>query len=351
MTPPLTLPALDAGVPLTIDAREHAVANAALCRYLIDAGVVHEEHLPHDAHADPLQLCQHAIGTWIRTQTGPLQCLQPRFAACVLDAHGHIPAQREGRQAPYAQLDLYWCEYQEREWPVGARLQALNAALPHLGCTVLQVLRAQCRHVYPLFTPDIAVDVASYLYWQDEPDEEAALDMLCDDDAGADREALRADMVTRSMLDAAYPPWAQTWPTRQRRPVHARHAATHAWRPCSLRRAARSLTDPTLRQIAADALALSRLTLDDSFQPEVDGDYIGYGGVLSWQAGDLTTRIYDDLLNQAHQAEFCDRMGEQRVPLDDPGALGAWFARMGQRLQAIGLIDRLVHGLADAPTA
>jgi PRTRC genetic system protein F len=342
MTPLLTLPRLDACVPCTITSRDHAVANAQLCRYLIDAGVVREAYIPAD-NTDLLHLCDQAIGAWIRDQIGPLQCLQPRFAACVLDAGGYIPVQHSGRQAPYAQLDLYWCEYQEAEWPVGDRLEALNAAMPNLGRTVLQVLRQQCRHVYPLFTPDIAADVASCLYWQCEADEEAALDMLCDEDTTADREALRADMVTRAMLDAAYPNWV--WRSSPGQCAKERSDCPPAWRPCNLRRAARTLADPALRQIATDALALSRLSLDNSFSPECDGEYIGYGAVLSWREGDLTTRIYDDLLNQAHRAEFCDRMGEQRVALDDPGALGAWFARMGQRLQAIGLIDRVVHGL------
>ena len=33
---------------------------------------------------------------------------------------------------------------------VGERLEALNAAMPNLGITVLQVLREQSRYVYPL---------------------------------------------------------------------------------------------------------------------------------------------------------------------------------------------------------
>jgi PRTRC genetic system protein F len=101
-----------------------------------------------------------------------------------------------------------------------------------------------------------------------------------------------------------------------------------------------------MRQIADDALALSRLTITDEFLPDMDGEYIGFGAVLSWDEGDVTTRIYDDLLQMAHQAEFCDRMGEAQIPMNDPGALGAWFHRMGQRFKAIGLIDRLIHALS-----
>jgi hypothetical protein len=39
-------------------------------------------------------------------------------------------------------------------------------------------------------------------------------------------------------------------------------------------------------------------------------------------------------------------MGEVMIPLGDPGALGAWFQRMGQRFEAIGLIDRLIYALS-----
>lgn len=341
----LALPSLDAGVPLTVASTTQASANAALCRFLIGAGAVREGDLPDD-EPDPLKACECAIDAWIKRQIGPLHCLEPRFAVNVLDEHGHHPAMRDGRQTAYVQLDVYWCAYREAEWPVGRCLEALNAAMPHLGSTVLQVLREQSRYVYPLFTPDIADDVASYVYWQGEQDEEAALDMMCEEGDEADREAMREEMVTRRMLDDAYPEWARCWLARSDKGVRRRKGAS-AWRPCCLRRAAKTLTDPRMRQIAADALALSRLSLSDDFRPDIEGEYIGFGAVLSWDEGDVTTRIYDDLLNLAHQAEFCDRMGEVLIPLHDPGALEAWFQRMGQRFQAIALIDRLIHALRE----
>lgn len=340
----LALPGLGAGVPLTVASTSQAGANAALCRFLIESGAVREDDLPEN-EPDPLKACETAIDAWIKRQVGPLQCLEPRFAVSVLDEHGHYPAMRDGRQTSYAQLDVYWCEYREAEWAVGARLEALNAAMPNLGATVLQVLREQSRHVYPLFTPDIAHDVASYVYWQGEQDEEAALDMMCEGGDEADREAMREEMVTRRVLDDAYPEWARRWLARPGKGVR-RPKGVPAWRPCNLRHAVRTLADPGQRQIAADALALSRLTLTDDFRPDIEGEYIGFGAVLSWDDGDVTTRIYDDLLQMAHQAEFCDRMGETTIPLDDPGALTAWFHRMGQRFEAIGLIDRLIHALS-----
>ena len=339
--PILALPQLSGKVPLSVASRSQAKANAGLCRCLIDAGIVHEDALPAN-EPDPLKACQQAIDAWIKRLIGPLHCLQPRVAINVLDEHQHHPASREGKQSAYAYLDLYWCEYHESEWPVGRQLEALNTAMPGLGATVLQVLREQSRYVYPVFTPDIADDVSSYLYWQGESDEEAALDMMCEDDNEADREAMRDEMVTRAMLDAAYPEWARRWLVRPEK-GRRRRKGEAALRLCDLRRAAKTLTDPAMRAIVADALALSKL--DDSFRPDIDGEYIGFGAVLSWDEADITTRIYDDLLNLAHQSEFCDRMGEAVISLDDPGALGACFARLGLRFEAIALIDRLIHAL------
>lgn len=341
----LALPQLSALVPQSVTSRAQAATNAALCRFLIEAGIVHEDHLPEN-ESDPLRACEQSIGTWIKRQIGPLRCLQPRVAVNVLDEHQHHPATRDGKRTAYAYLDVYWCEYHESEWPVGRQLEALNAAMPGLGATVLQVLREQSRHVYPLFTPDIAGDVSSYLYWQGEADEEAALDMMYEEGDEADREAMRDEMVTRSMLDAAYPEWARRWLARPQKGVR-RSKDARGGGPCNLRRAAKTLADPKMRAIVADALALSRLSLDDSFRPDIDGEYIGFGAVLSWEEADITTRIYDDLLNLAHQAEFCDRMGEALIPLDDPGALGACFARLSLRFEAITLIDRLIYALCD----
>lgn len=341
-SPILALPWLDRQIPLLVVATSQSRWNASLCSVLIASGAVQEQDLP--AHlGDPLRACESAIGAWIKRQIGSLHCLQPRFAIEVLDARGSYPAMRDGQQTPYSILDVYWCEYSEAEWPVGQRLEALNEAMPHLGATVLQVLRQQSRYVYPLFTPDIAVDMASMIYWHGENDEEAALDMMCEEGLEADREAMRDEMVTRQMLDDAYPDWGRKWLAYSGKAVQGRRRP----RPCSLRKAVKTLADPRMRQIAADALALSQISLDDSFRPEIEGEYIGFGAVLSWRGGDVTTRIYDDVINLARQDACCDRMGEKQVAMDDPDALAAFFHCMAVRFQAITLIDRLIHALSD----
>jgi PRTRC genetic system protein F len=337
----LSLPRLSKAIPSTVVPAAQAATNAAVARLLIDAEVFEDGELP-PTWDDPLRACEQALAACLRRAIGPLYCLQPAFALQLQDAdgeplgHARCSAPADAPQPAIHAVEVFWGEAQEQEWPIGRGLEALEAALPGLGALVLQVLRERCARVYPLFTPDIACEAASYVYWCGEPNEDEALDSQCGDDAEA-REAMRSEMLTRADLDAAYPDWARSW---------LRPAADQPPRRCSLRRAARVLADPRLRQIVDHAQRLGRLRCDDGFHPTVDGEYIGFGAVLSWRPGDVTVRIYDDLLQIAHEGECCDRMGEQRVALDDPGALGAWLRAMRPRFAAIGLIDRLIHALA-----
>ena len=87
---------------------------------------------------------------------------------------------------------------------------------------------------------------------------------------------------------------------------------------------------------------------DDEYRPEIDGEFIGFGAVLSWRADDLTVRVYDDLINNAHQGEFCDVMGDVFFDLKEPRAMGAWQRKMHSRFDAIRLIDALIWRLSEA---
>lgn len=329
----LSLPRLSAAVPRTIVPTELASANAAVARFLIEAGAVREADIP-DTWDDAMRVCECALDAWVKREIGPLHCLSPGFAMVAINADGTSRWTQTSRPPRYSGVDLYWFEVREHEWPIGEGMAALERASPGLGAAVLQVLREKSRFVYPIFTPDIACDVASYVYWCGEDNEEAALDMNAGDDP-QDRAAMREDMVTREMLDEAYPEWARRWPRRQ----------GGNKRPLSLRAAMRRPTDPMSERIAADALALSRLKIEDEFRPEIDAEYIGFGAVLSWSEGDVTTRIYDDLLNLAHQSEFCDRIGELSIALDMPHGMRNWQRAMRTRFKAIGLIDHLIHQL------
>ncbi|MCD9026823.1 PRTRC system protein F [Luteimonas sp. BDR2-5] len=328
MSAALTLPRLSPGIPLSVQPCYRRRANAGLARFLVDAGVLREADVPA-AWNDALEVCQRALDAWIKRQIGPLHCLSPLFLLIAGDTDTFPPT----RAAPdaYASARLIWMEEQERQWVVGPGLEALERAQAGLGGAVLDALAAQ-HDVYPVFTPEAACDVVSYLHWYGEDNEEAALDMQCGDDED-ERAAMREQMVTRAMIDAAFPVWAQG-----RLPLRAQRLA--------LPRLAEGVRDARLRAIVDDALALSRLRIGPEFRPEADGEFIGWGAVLSWAEDDLSVRVYDDLVDQAHQGEYCDIIGAVELPMNAPAAMADWRKAMRARFRAIGLLDRLIHALS-----
>ena len=193
---------------------------------------------------------------------------------------------------------------------------------------------------YPLFTPAVACDAASWVYWYGEEDEDTALDMQCGEDE-AEREAARAEMVTRDLLDDAFPDWSRKWPGRP-----ARDQGGAGWQTVDLRRALPGIAAARLRAVVADAIALGRLRIQDAFRCDCDGEFVGFGAVLSWSEGDLATRVFDDLIQQAHEGECYDRMGDVQMSLNTPSAMKTWQHAMRPRFKAIGLIDRLINGLS-----
>ena len=147
---------------------------------------------------------------------------------------------------------------------------------------------------------------------------------------------MRAEMVTKARLTEAFPAWALAWSRANLDAV-------------ALARIAEDSSDDFIRDVAARLAKLAHLKIsDDEYQPEIDGEFIGFGAVLSWRADDLTVRVYDDLINTAQQGEFCDVMGDVYFDLDEPAAMRAWQRKMRTRFEAIGLIDALIWRLSEA---
>lgn len=339
----LTLPRLAESVPRKIVPGRLGAANASISRFLLDAKAFRDADLP-ESFDDSMRACEQALAKWVAREIGPLRCLRPSFHMQVLNGQGNtIDRYREanGREpAGYSGVEISWCEASVQEWPVGRRLEELETAFTGLGATVLHVLHRQSLRAYPLFTPEVAREAASWVYWYGEEDEETALDMHCGEDE-AEREAARAEMVTRDLLDDAFPAWARTWPGRQ-----SRGQEPVGWKTIDLRKALPLLADPRQRGIVTDAIALARLRIEDEFRCDCDGEFVGFGAVLSWSESDLTTRVFDDLMQQAHEGECYDRMGEVRIALNAPSAMRKWQRVMRPRCRAIGLIDRLIGALS-----
>ena len=340
----LSLPRLGASVPRKIVPGRLGAANATITRFLLDAKAFRGSDLP-EACDDSMRACERALANWIARQMGPLRCLRPAFRMQVLDSFGHTIdrcLQGSDRELPpYAAVEVSWSEGGVQEWPVGRRLEELEVACPGVGATVLHVLHRQALRAYPLFTPTVACDMASWVYWYGEEDEETALDMQCGDDDEDAREAARAEMVSRDLLDDTFPVWARTWPGRR-----TKDCLPNLWSTIDLRRAAKQLADPRQRAIVGDAIALARLRIADDFRCDCDGEFVGFGAVLSWTEGDLTTRVFDDLMQHAQEGECCDCMGEQRMALSAPAAMTQWQRAMRPRFKAIALIDRLIGRLS-----
>lgn len=339
----LALPRFAVGVPRKIVPGQLGAANAAISHFLLDAKAFRDSDLP-ESFDDSMRACEQALGKWVAREIGPLHCLRPTFHMQVLDGSGgyigdlHEAAGREPRR--YGGVEISWCEAGVQEWPVGQRLEELEAVCPGLGATVLHVLHDQSLHAYPLFTPQVARDVASWVYWYGEEDEGTALDMQCGEDE-AEREVVRAEMVTRDLFNDAFPAWARTWPKRPQ----LKEEPT-GWKAIDLRRALPLVLDPRLRSIVTGAIALSRLRIDDGFRCDCDGEFIGFGAVLSWSESDLSTRVFDDLTQQAHEGDCYDRMGEVQIALNAPSGMKQWQQAMRPRFKAIALIDRLIASLS-----
>lgn len=330
----ICLPRVSEAIPLSIVPGKLAAANATIARFLLQAGAIREGDIP-PIWDDAIAVCERALDAWVKRELGSLHCVQPCFrltASDGVDGSCVYPPSPPKGPLCYRKVEVCWFESSEQQWAVGTGLEALERTHIGLGQAVLAVLSDRSRFAYPVFTPDLACDAASYLYWHGEENEETALDEECDNDE--DRTAMRDEMVTRAKLDHAYPTWVIA---RPRTPLSI----------AALTRIADELSEPFARDIVADTLALARLRITDDYRPDIEGEFIGFGAVLSWREDDLTVRIYDDLLQMAHQSEFCDLMGELEIDLDAPGAMRKWQRAMRVRFNAILLIDRLIHRLLE----
>jgi PRTRC genetic system protein F len=310
---------------------------AELAELLIEAGMINRRRFRTGCTAI-LAVCQSALDAWISMTVGDVRCFTPYFemrqlqdfdATCATSARRKRTAARPTAPA----VEISWKEASVCHWGVGAGLDFAEACVPLLGATVLDIMERKGAHAYPLFTPSLALDEASYLYWRGEDDESLALDEDCGEDLAA-RAAMAADMVTRATVEAAFPAWALDY-NRPRLPAEALAsiAANHA---CGY-----------VRRMAQLAYTLDGLRTTSQYCEEQDGPFVGFGAVLCWRDGDLAVQISDDYANLAWQGEYCDEIGQVTFTLDDPGAMGRWMRQVRPNLAAIGLLDALLMHLSE----
>ncbi|MCL2591251.1 MAG: PRTRC system protein F [Betaproteobacteria bacterium] len=322
-----TLPRIDARIPQAILPALMIQSRSALPQYLMEAEALSEADIPLSWECS-FDACQDAMKSWIQREIGELHCLEPSF---------HLGLSHAEENVPFCDGSVFveWRDDGKYQWAVGEKLEALNTLLPGLGAIVLHVLCRQSAPAYPLFVPDVALDTASFLYWYGYEDEELVIDDVCGDDE-EERENMRESMVTLADFKAVVPVWALNWP----RGLTLEYCSRY------LRRSLRKLTDPAARQIAADALSLSLLQFETSYAEDFEGNYVGFGAVLSWAENDVTVRVYDDLCELAGQSEYCELIGEVELSPTEPKQFSEWQQDMRPRFEAIRLIDRLIHALS-----
>jgi PRTRC genetic system protein F len=289
--------------------------------------------------ADGIQgACLYALNRWLAEAIGDVKCISPQFELRLVndaaDLNLHQTRKiRTGGASPPRTVEIRWRESSVCHWGVGTGLDYLEQCVPTLGSTILDVMERKGGHAYPLFTPGMALDEASYLYWRGEEDETLALDEDCGDDQAA-REAMTRDMITRADLDAAFPTWALDY--NRPRLAQNKLASVAAEHAC-----------PYVRQAAALANALDSTRTTAQYCVEEDGPFIGFGAVLCWREGDLAVQISDDYANLAWQGEYCDDIGAVTFRLDDAVAMRHWMRKVRPNLTAIKLLDALLSHLVE----
>jgi PRTRC genetic system protein F len=230
-------------------------------------------------------------------------------------------------------IHISWSERNSCHWTVGPGFDRLEAAVPGLGATILDILEHKSWQAYPLFTPSVVLDEASNQYWLGEADETEFLDSECGDDPEA-RDAVRADMVTRANIEDAFPPWA------------LRRIAEPIARP-ALQAIASGHADDYVQRATSLALELDNTPSHANFTARREGLFTGFCAVLCWRDEDIAVRVSDDYAHYAWQGDSFEEIGEVILPIGMPAAFRRWMREMEPDLRAIGLIDKLLLHLAE----
>ncbi|MBY0240178.1 MAG: PRTRC system protein F [Burkholderiaceae bacterium] len=333
----LAQPVLADGIALTITPSSGQQVAGLMASYLAQAQAITRRDFPLAAN-DPLTACSTVLSHWLHRHIGDTTCLEPLFQlepSLVDNIHDFDEAASHvgASDAPAVRgVHIRWTERDICQWSVGPGFDTLEAMVPGLGATVLDILERKSGQAYPLFTPSLVLDEASSQYWMGEADETEYLESAC----GDDREAyvtLRAEMVTRAAIAEAFPPWAlelktAVLPQRVVRAIAIRH------------------TDGFVRRAAALALALAGTRTVGDYSPRREGLFTGFGAVLCWRDNDIAVRVSDDYAQYAWQGDYFNEIGEVILPIADPDALRRWMRAITPNLRAIGLIDRLLAHLS-----
>ncbi|MES2260577.1 MAG: PRTRC system protein F [Pseudomonadota bacterium] len=334
----LAQPMLADGIPVAIMPSTGQRVAGTVAAYLTRAKAVTRGDFPLPV-SDPLAACAMVLSRWLNRHIGETSCLQPVFQLEPVAIEDISDIEEPSAEMGASDVErvrgihISWSERNICHWTVGPGFDRLEAAVPNLGATVLDILERKSWQAYPLFTPTVVLDEASNQYWMGEADETEYLESECGDDREA-WEATRADMVTRAEIEAAFPPWALQ---RKAEPLPRQ----------ILRELSRNHADDYVRRAASLALALANTRTHADFTARREGLFTGFCAVLCWRDEDIAVRVSDDYAQYAWQGESFEEIGEVILPMADPGAFRLWMRAVEPNLRAIGLIDQLLLHLAE----
>lgn len=340
LTAGLQLPTIGDDVPRCYSPAKRRCVSGIIAQFLLDAGVIARASFP-TAVLSVDHVCDTVLDQWLHDQIGPLQCLS-LYVEMKASHWRNAPDDEQREQCPYDAseaaeiqgLHVWWSASDVRRWVIGPALDDLERQLPGLGKAVWSVMDGQARRCYPLFTPVVALEQASYLYWLGGEDETEALELLREE-GGSDEDV--AAIVTLQDFKEAFPAWT----------LLSTPDGNHADADVALLRQAEvRLGDPQQRRIAALALALAGVDIDRDYAVRTEYDNIGYGAVLCWMEDDLTVRVSEAMAENAYASDYCDLIGETVIPIDEPLAMQDWMRHSVPHLEAIRLIDQLLWELA-----
>lgn len=334
---PMAQPTLANEIPVAFMPTSGQRVAGTVAAYLARAKAITRNDFPL-AVSDPLAACAIALSNWLCRHVGDTVCLEPVFQLepVNIERIDEFDEAAPGLKATDHQrvrgVHIRWSESNICHWTVGPGLDKLEAAVPGLGATVLEVMERKSWQAYPLFTPTNVLDEASNQYWMGEADETEFLYSECGDDKDA-WEAMRADMVTRAEIEQAFPPWTLHRPPpltpRRLHVISSEHA------------------DAYVRRAATLAAALMNTRTHSDFTARREGYFTGFCAVLCWRDEDIAVRVSDDYAHYAWQGDSYEEIGEVVLPLSDPSALRKWMRAMVPNLHAIGLIDQLLLHLVE----
>lgn len=347
------LPSFSPAIPVLLSDQANRAATAQLAGLLREAGLVHRRDLACRAEGVGA-VFEAAARRWMaQAMPRETRILQPRLGLDALVQDGRLAA-----------VVLEWRSARriaDHVYPVGHMLEALEAAVPGLGQTVLGALEYQW--IQPLFGPSRALEHTVHSDWCGEDDETWMLENCCT--TPAEREEKRDAIVTRKMFNDTFPTWALLHRTESKlnalaeaelARIAARGGIAGQAAQMLLRlHDARAALELEAGNIAVFPPAPDSLEAGEIEESEEERgvppeerqvpleDFTGWGGVLVWNKSDrITERIFDEVFELAMQGHGNDCVGKMKLPPDQPGMLRAALRAMRWHCRASAALDDLL---------